>query len=243
MNEIYMKFHETEKIDKIEKHAEGMKFLEIINSNHLGTLKTELTRFIMAYKFAVDEVSTKINILREEFHFMHDYNPIENVKSRVKSPESIISKVLRKNLETTLPSIKENILDIAGIRITCSFIADIYKISEMLQNQKDVTLLKCKDYIKNPKQNGYSSLHLIIEIPVFLSDRVERIPVEIQIRTIAMDFWASLEHKIFYKYNQEVPKRLIRELKEAATAVAKLDLKMERIQNDMNLVKEQHKLD
>jgi putative GTP pyrophosphokinase len=243
MNEMYLKINGKKMLDNIEKDAEALKVLEIININDLRTLKTQLTRFIMAYKFVIDEVSTKINILKEEFHFMHDYNPIENVKSRIKSPESIMSKVLRKKLEPDLPSIKENIRDIAGIRITCSFTADIYRISEMLQNQKDVTVLECKDYIKNPKPNGYRSLHLIIEIPIFLSDRVEQIPVEIQIRTIAMDFWASLEHKIFYKYNKEVPDSLLHELKEAATTATQLDFKMERIHNDINIVKEQNKLD
>ncbi|KKK39451.1 GTP pyrophosphokinase [Mesobacillus campisalis] len=211
--------------------------------NELRTLKAELTRFMMAYKFALDEMNTKINILKEEFQYIHDYNPIEHVKYRVKTPESILDKVYRKNLELSLPSIKENIKDIAGIRITCSFITDIYKICDMLKGQKDITVIESKDYIKKPKPNGYRSLHLIIEIPIFMSDREERIPVEIQIRTIAMDFWASLEHKIFYKYNKEVPDHLLKELKEAATSAAELDVKMEKLNNEMGVYKEKGRLE
>jgi len=209
----------------------------------MKALKVELTRFMMAYKFALDEMNTKINILKDEFNYIHDYNPIEHVKSRVKSPESILKKVQRKNLDLSLSSIQENLKDIAGIRITCSFVTDIYKISEMLQTQKDIKLLDCKDYIQNPKPNGYRSLHLILEIPVFMSDGEQLIPVEIQIRTIAMDFWASLEHKIFYKYNKEVPQTLLTELKEAATTAAELDIKMERINRDINIFKEKDQLE
>jgi putative GTP pyrophosphokinase len=209
----------------------------------MKALKVELTRFMMAYKFALDEMNTKINILKDEFNYIHDYNPIEHVKSRVKSPESILKKVQRKNLDLSLMSIQENIKDIAGIRVTCSFVSDIYKISEMLQTQKDIKLLDCKDYIQNPKPNGYRSLHLILEIPVFMSDGEQLIPVEIQIRTIAMDFWASLEHKIFYKYNKEVPQSLLSELKEAATTAAELDVKMEQINKDINIFKEKDQLE
>lgn len=206
----------------------------------LKTLKIELTRFMMAYKFALDEVSTKINILKEEFQHIHDYNPIEHVSSRLKSPESIVKKMLRKGHDLTLPSIRENLKDIAGIRINCSFVSDIYKVSDMLVSQKDVRLITRKDYIQTPKSNGYQSLHLIIEIPIFMSDREEHIPVEIQIRTIAMDFWASLEHKIFYKYNKVVPEKLIMELKEAATVAGELDRKMERLHKEMQEIKNSH---
>ncbi|MDF1511436.1 GTP pyrophosphokinase family protein [Robertmurraya sp. DFI.2.37] len=209
-----------------------------MDMTNFKNVKVELTRFMMAYKFALDEMNTKINILKEEFNYIHDYNPIEHVSSRVKSPESIFKKMYRKGYPFSLSSIKENIKDIAGIRITCSFISDIYEISNMLQQQKDITLLACKDYISNPKPNGYQSLHLILEIPIFMSDREELIPVEIQIRTIAMDFWASLEHKIFYKYNKEVPEKLIMELKDAATVASELDRKMERIHQEMAIIKE-----
>lgn len=214
-----------------------MNFEHSIDMKELKALKVELTRFMMAYKFALDEMNTKINILKEEFNYIHDYNPIEHVKSRLKSPESILKKVYRKGYDFSLPVIKEKIRDIAGIRITCSFISDIYKLSKMLDNQKDIRVVDYKDYIKNPKPNGYQSLHLILEIPIFMSDRVETTNVEVQIRTIAMDFWASLEHKIYYKYNQEIPGHMIDELKEAATMAAELDRKMERLHKDIIEIK------
>jgi len=210
-----------------------------MNSIDVKGIKTNLTRFMMSYKFALNEMNTKINILMQEFQYIHDYNPIEHVKSRLKTPENILKKVQRKGLELSLTSIKENIRDIAGIRITCSFLSDIYKVSEMLQSQKDITVIECKDYIKNPKPNGYKSLHLIIQIPIFMSDRVEDVYVEVQIRTIAMDFWASLEHKIYYKYGKEVPSNLIDELKEAADSVSQLDDKMERIHRKVSQYKEE----
>lgn len=215
-----------------------MESINNIDLKELKKVKLELTRFMMSYKFALDELNTKIDILKQEFHYIHDYNPIEHVKSRLKTPESIIKKIYRKGYELSIPSIKENIKDIAGIRITCSFISDIYKLSDMLQNQKDIKLISYKDYIKNPKPNGYQSLHLILEIPVFMSDREENVYVEVQIRTIAMDFWASLEHKIYYKYNKDVPEKLLQELKEAADSVTKLDKKMENIHEEIKRYKE-----
>ena len=211
---------------------------EKLSVNHMKAFKVETSRFIMPYKFAVDEINTKINILKEEFTHLHDYNPIEYVTSRVKSIESIMKKVARKNIDLSLDVIRREIRDIAGVRVTCSFTSDIYRIMEMIESQKDIEVLEIKDYFKNPKPNGYRSLHMLIEIPIFMSDRVEYIPVEIQIRTIAMDFWASLEHKIFYKYNKDIPQTLIDELKEAATIATKLDEKMERLNQDINVYKE-----
>ncbi|CAM3228695.1 GTP pyrophosphokinase family protein [Filibacter tadaridae] len=205
--------------------------------SRLNHLKKEVTRFMLAYKFALDEVSTKINILEEEFQLIHEYNPIEHINTRLKTPESIIKKALRKNVELSLPSIKENMRDIAGIRINCSFNSDIYKLSEMIQKQKDIEVIEYKDYIKNPKPNGYRSLHLILKIPVFMSDRVEHVFVEMQIRTIAMDFWASLEHKIFYKFNKSVPEKITRELKEAAESANELDWKMENLHKEISEIK------
>jgi len=205
----------------------------------IKSMKDTLIQFMMTYKFALDEVNTKINILKQEFQLKDDYNPIEHVTSRLKSPDSIVNKALRKGYVLTLPSIRENIRDIAGIRITCSFISDIYKISEMLINQKDIKLIETKDYIKHPKPNGYQSLHLIIQIPVFMSDREDHVFVEIQIRTIAMDFWASLEHKIYYKYDGDIPNSLKNELTEAAFAAMQLDETMEHIHDQVNQIKEQ----
>lgn len=200
----------------------------------LKEIRHNLTRFIMMYKFALSEIETKIEILSEEFQMLHEYNPIEHTKSRLKSPESVMKKIQRKGGAYSLDQVRETIRDIAGIRITCSFVSDIYRISRMLEGQKDLHVISKKDYIANPKPNGYRSLHLIVEVPVFMSDREELVCVEIQIRTIAMDFWASLEHKIFYKYNESVPVRMLNELKEAAEASYKLDLKMERLHHEIS---------
>ncbi|MFC5471999.1 GTP pyrophosphokinase family protein [Cohnella suwonensis] len=200
--------------------------------------KDEITRFMMMYKFALDSLETKIEILKEEFQFLHDYNPIEHTKSRMKSPESIFNKIIRKGCDISFPNIRTHIKDIAGLRITCSFVTDIYRIREMLLSQSDLTIVETKDYIREPKPNGYQSLHLIVEVPVYMSDRQERVCVEVQIRTIAMDFWASLEHKIFYKYNESVPPRLLQELKEAADSAAALDKQMERLHDEISQIKE-----
>ncbi|AJS61266.1 GTP pyrophosphokinase [Paenibacillus sp. IHBB 10380] len=213
-----------------------------MNAHHqieqIKKIKYDISRFMLIYKFALDEIETKVEILKEEFQSLHDYSPIENTKSRLKSPESIMNKMIRKNYELSFAGIKNNIKDIAGLRITCSFISDIYRISEMLQRQSDLTILEVKDYIKNPKPNGYKSLHLLVEVPVFMSDRQELVCVEVQIRTIAMDFWASLEHKIFYKYNQSVPVRLTEELKNAADSANALDLQMERLHHEIKEIKD-----
>lgn len=204
----------------------------------LKQFKHDITRFMMVYKFALDEMETKVEILKEEFQTLHDYSPIEHTKSRLKSPESIMKKMIRKNYDLSFAGIRNNIKDVAGLRITCSFISDIYRIQEMLQKQDDLIILEVKDYIKNPKPNGYMSLHLLLQVPVFLSDGVEHVCVEVQIRTIAMDFWASLEHKIFYKYNQSVPERLTQELKAAADSANALDLQMERLNDEIQEIKD-----
>ncbi|WP_235941563.1 GTP pyrophosphokinase [Paenibacillus puerhi] len=213
--------------------------------NELKRFRDEITRFMMMYKFALDVMETRIGVLVEEFQFLHEYNPIEHTKSRLKSPESILNKLYRKGGDISFPGIREHIKDIAGLRITCSFLSDIYVISDMLKNQVDLTVLEEKDYIRNPKPNGYQSLHLLIEVPVNMSDRQERVCVEVQIRTIAMDFWASLEHKIYYKYkqgNETVPARLLEELKEAAQAASALDRQMERLHKEVEGIEEERSL-
>lgn len=215
-----------------------MELAREVNYAHLNAIKKEITRFMLVYKFALDEVSTKLKILEEEFQLIHDYNPIEHINTRLKTPESILNKAQRKNVELSLPSIKENMQDIAGVRINCSFNSDIYKLSEMIQKQQDIEVVESKDYIKKPKPNGYRSLHLILKIPVFMSDRVEHVFVEVQIRTIAMDFWASLEHKIFYKYNKAVPEHITTELKEAAESANELDQKMENLHREIHKIKQ-----
>lgn len=214
--------------------------LEKYSVEKLKELKIEISKFIMPYKFAIDEMNTKINILKEEFTHLHDYNPIEHVNSRLKSTESILKKVIRKNIDLSIESIRREMKDIAGVRIICSFRSDVYRIKKMIESQQDIKVLEVKDYFKHPKPNGYRSLHLIVKIPVFLSNRVEYTAVEIQIRTIAMDFWASLEHKIFYKYNKDVPQRIVDELKRTATIATELDIKMEQLNKEINVYKQKN---
>jgi len=191
------------------------------------------SRFFMLYRFAIYEVTTKINILREEFGLVHDYNPIETVGSRLKSADRILAKAKRRGYGLSVEEVRSSILDIAGVRVTCSFKSDVYTIFDMLCGQSDVTVVEVHDYIANPKPNGYQSLHAIIRIPVFLSGGAEQVDVEIQFRTLAMDFWASLEHKIYYKYDRQVPGRLVEELKQAANAAARLDDQMERLHREV----------
>lgn len=208
-----------------------------LTSSELQHARYSIDRFMLCYKFATDEVLTKIKILQEEFSMLYSYNPIEHINSRVKTLESLMKKLKKRQIPFHLDNIRSEIMDIAGVRITCSFISNVYELSIMLQNQQDIKVLDYKDYISHPKPNGYRSLHLILEIPVFLSDRVEKIPVEVQIRTVAMDFWASLEHKIYYKYMQEIPDNMLRELKEAATISSLLDEKMEDLNKKVSRIK------
>lgn len=201
-------------------------------------LMTELRWLSMTYKFGIDEVMTKISILRDEFRHLRNYNPVEHVASRLKSFDSILDKYRRKDIPVTPEAIRENILDIAGVRVTCSFVSDIYRVRDMLAGQSDLTVLEERDYIAEPKANGYKSLHLIVKVPVFLSDRVEDVVVEIQLRTIAMDFWASLEHKIYYRYDREVPHHLTDALKLAADTAWSLDTAMELIHEEMKEIRD-----
>jgi putative GTP pyrophosphokinase len=196
-------------------------------------LPTELVRFLSLYGFAVDEVTTKLEILRSEYSHFHDRNPIERIAGRVKDPQSIIDKARRRDVGLGLDEIREHIRDIAGIRVTCSFVSDVYVVFEALCAQDDLEVIEVEDYIAEPKPNGYRSLHAIVEVPVFLTDGVERVPVELQFRTIAMDFWASLEHTIFYKYDRQVPDGLLQELHEAAETAAHLDRRMERLHREI----------
>ncbi len=181
---------------------------------------------LLLHQFAVEEVNTKLQILDREFRFIHDYNPIEHIKSRVKKPPSIMDKLVRYGYEPTIENARKYIMDIAGIRVICAFTSDIYKVYDLLRRQDDVKIIQVKDYIKNPKPNGYMSLHVHVEVPVFLSSGVVPTCIEIQIRTIAMDFWASLEHKIYYKYRNKAPQQITDQLKECADMIYHLDTKM-----------------
>ena len=199
----------------------------------------EWKNFLIGYRFALNEMNTKLTILNEEFEMIHHYNPIEHIKSRMKSPDSIIRKMNQKGLVITQENVEANIRDIAGIRITCSFTKDIYAIVDALKQQDDIRILEVKDYIQNPKPNGYRSLHIITEIPVFFSNHKRWMKVEIQIRTVAMDFWASLEHKIYYKFDGEVPGHILHDIKQSADMIAELDKKMESINEEVNILKSQ----
>ncbi len=186
--------------------------------------RDEFGRFLMVYRFAVEELMTKLRILSEEFDFAHQHDPIEHITSRVKRPEAIEQKLLRRGFAEP-----EQLDDIAGVRVVCPFVSDVYHVAQMLTGQDDVELLRSKDYIAEPKANGYRSLHLIVRIPVFLSDRVEKVKVEVQLRTIAMDFWATLEHKLFYKYADQVPEDFAGELASTAAVAAQLDSRMQEL--------------
>jgi len=181
---------------------------------------------LLLYDAALKEINTKLEILNNEFKMDHQYNPIEHITSRIKSPQSIAKKLRHNNRDLTIENIVKYVNDVAGIRIICSFTSDIYRIADLMTKQTDIKVLKVKDYIMCPKENGYTSYHMIVTIPVFLSDRTVETKVEIQIRTIAMDFWASLEHKIYYKFEGNAPEHISKELKECSDIVAYLDQKM-----------------
>ena len=186
------------------------------------------------YDAAVREVRTKLEILDSEFRIRYARNPIHHIDTRLKSPASIAEKLNRKGLPQTLESIEQNLTDIAGVRIVCNYLEDIYHIASLLERQHDVELVRKRDYIRNPKESGYRSLHLVIRIPVFLSDHTELVPVEVQIRTIAMDFWASLEHQLRYKSDHETTQILRRRLQKCAETSAMLDKEMQNIYTEIN---------
>ena len=178
------------------------------------------------YECAIMEVETKFRVLNHELSLEYDNNPIESIKTRVKSYDSILKKIRRKNIPLNLRAIEDNLKDIAGVRVICSFPDDIYKLAESFLKQDDITLIERKDYIKNPKESGYKSYHMLVSVPIFLSDSVVDTKVEIQIRTVAMDFWASLEHKIHYKFEGDAPENIKNELVECARMVSDLDARM-----------------
>ena len=180
----------------------------------------------LIYNSALKEIGTKLEILNDEFQHVHRYNPIEHIKSRLKSPESIVKKLKKHGYESTIENMVNHVNDIAGIRVICSFTSDIYRIAEMISNQSDIKILSVKDYIQNPKPSGYRSYHMLVSVPIFLSDRSADTKVEIQIRTVAMDFWASLEHKINYKFEGNAPVFIRNELIECSKIISELDGRM-----------------
>lgn len=196
-------------------------------------------QLMMQYECALMEVETKLNVLNAEFSLEYDRNPIESIKTRIKQPVSIWGKLKRMDEEISVENIENCLSDVAGIRVICSFPEDIYTVAELLSKQDDITVLKRKDYIKNPKENGYRSLHLILEIPIFLSDEKKYMKVEVQFRTIAMDFWASVEHKLKYKKNIKNPEQIAEQLKNCANTIADVDFRMQTIRHDIDKVAEQ----
>lgn len=199
---------------------------------------SEFKELMMQYRCALMEVETKLNVLNAEFTMKNNRNPFESIKSRIKTPRSILEKLQRKGYEISVKGIEENLADVAGIRVICSFPDDIYATAKMLTDQDDIRVLEVKDYIINPKPNGYRSLHLILEVPIFLSNEKKNMKVEVQFRTIAMDFWASLEHKLKYKKNIENAEEISKELQRCAEASSKLDLRMQALRDRIEAERE-----
>ncbi len=214
--------------------AEGVEIFSQITGGGENGLSGRIRSFstlLMRYRCAIREIETKLHVLNEEFSLEHERNPIELIESRVKEPASILEKMNRKGYEFTVKNIEEKLNDVAGVRVICSFVEDIYYLASMLSAQDDLEVLKVKDYIKKPKKNGYRSLHLIIQIPIFLSSEKRYMRVEVQFRTIAMDFWASLDHKLKYKKDVRNPELIVEELRKCADIISKVDLRMQEIRN------------
>ena len=208
----------------------------VINLEDIQAGTEKFKKIMLMYNSALKEMETRVNIFSDEFQTLYQYNPIEHIKTRIKTPTSIIKKLERKGLGVTYNNMVNHLNDVAGIRIICSFLPDIYRLVEMFEKSDDLKIAEKKDYIKNPKPSGYSSYHLIVLVPVNFSSGTVDVKVEIQIRTIAMDFWASLEHKIKYKYENEVPKNISKELVACSKMINQLDMRMSKLGE--NTVKE-----
>ncbi len=196
----------------------------------------QLQQVMLLYEAGIREIKTKLDILSDESRISGKPNPIDSIKSRIKTPRSIIGKLKRRGYPISLQSMMENLNDIGGIRVICPFIEDIYTVADMLMRQDDLTLLEKKDYIRSPKPNGYRSLHLILEVPIFLSEATKPVRIELQLRTIAMDFWASLEHQLRYKSDIEVPPQISDDLKACADVIAATDEEMQRIAKELHVL-------
>lgn len=213
-------------IDKLSQHDEEL----------LLESAMQLQQVMMLYEAGIREIKTKLDILSDESRISGKPSPIDSIKSRIKTPRSIIHKLKRRGFPITLQSMMENLNDIGGIRVICPFIEDIYVVADMLIRQDDLALIERKDYIENPKPNGYRSLHLILQVPIFLSDRTQPVRIELQLRTIAMDFWASLEHQLRYKADVEVPAYISDDLKACADVIAATDEEMQRIAKELHVL-------
>lgn len=219
-------------------NAENMinDIIHLQSSRSLINTLTGIEQNMALYESGIQEIRTKLEILQRDARFSDHHNPIESIKSRIKRPMSIIEKMCRKGFPLSVQSMRDNLNDIAGIRVICPFIEDIYTVADMLISQDDLTLITQKDYIKNPKPNGYRSYHLVLEVPVFLSSGKEPVRVEVQLRTIAMDFWASLEHQIHYKSSHDVPNDVVAELKECAEIIAQTDERMQMLSKQIRCI-------
>lgn len=189
----------------------------------------DLLEMQQLYNAAIKEIQTKLEILNDEFKVRYMRNPIHHIESRLKTPQSILKKLNRRHYEVSLASAKKNLNDIAGIRVVCCYIDDVYRVADMLLRQSDLKLVKLKDYIKEPNFNGYRSLHLDVEVPIYLAERTENVTIEVQLRTVAMDFWASLEHDLRYKSEKDIPHDIIEEMLRCANEIAVIDEKMQEI--------------
>ena len=212
----------------IKKVAEDNREL-LANPQDILNRAMELQQLLMLYESGIKQITTKFEVLEDEFESRHMRNPIETITSRIKDPMSIVEKLQRKGLSLTIDNMVNKLYDIAGIRVTCPFISDVYHVTQMLLQQDDIDLIEMKDYIKNPKPSGYRSLHVIVKVGVYFSDQKREIPVEIQIRTIAMDFWASLEHQLHYKKDYKMPEDISKELKEIADTITENDRRMQEL--------------
>lgn len=190
-------------------------------------------QLLLLSRFGVKEVETKLNILNEEYQFLHNYNPIESITSRLKEPREIIRKLERMGYSPTISNASKYLHDIGGIRVVCSLTKDVYAIGALLEKQSDIRIVQVKDYIKNPKPNGYRSLHILLEVPVFMSDQIRPTMVEVQLRTTGMHLWASIEHKIYYKSDVSVPEEILDRLKQCAQVLSILDGEMSSIKEDI----------
>lgn len=221
-----MEFADFFEMDRLSEHDEE----QLIES------AMQLQQVMLLYEAGIREIKTKLDILSDESRISGKPNPIDSIKSRIKTPRSIIGKLKRRGYPISLQSMMENLNDIGGIRVICPFIDDIYTVADMLMRQDDLTLLEKKDYIRSPKPNGYRSLHLILEVPIFLSEATKPVRIELQLRTIAMDFWASLEHQLRYKSDIEVPPQISDDLKACADVIAATDEEMQRIAKELHVL-------
>lgn len=222
----------------MEKRQESMW----LDSERIEALKKAkpFVELMMYNRCAIREIETKLRVLDEEFSVRADRNPIQSIRARIKKPISIIEKLERRGFEVTIENMQEQLTDIAGVRVICSFVEDIYKLAELLISQDDIKVVQIKDYIKEPKINGYRSLHLILEIPIFLSTEKKHMKVEVQFRTIAMDFWASLEHQLKYKKKIENPEKIAMELRACADIISEVDMRMQDIRYMIDEVQLKH---